>query len=286
MRELAITFGPAHLVGILTEPAPQSKIEDAPAMVILNSGILHRPGASRIYVQIARALAAEGITTLRFDFSGIGDSDVRRDAIPIEERFATETSEAIDFLQETTGAERFLVGGLCSGGDGAYWASLRDERIAGVWQIDAFCYRPVGYWVRRFGPKLLDPRAWLNAIRVRLLKAGDRSLDRSEDVFVKPEYRRVFPPREDVEAGLRKLLDRGVSLYFLFTGGFEEYLYGKQHEEAFPDLDLGRRARIRHLPACAHTVTGLEHQAILVEDLRTWSLSVAKHDGVLSATAA
>ena len=57
---------------------------NAPTMVILSSGILHRPGASRLYVQIARALAEDGFTSLRFDFSGIGDSAVRRDAIPIQ----------------------------------------------------------------------------------------------------------------------------------------------------------------------------------------------------------
>ena len=274
MRERAITFGPANLVGIITQPDPGVARPDTPVMIILNSGILHRAGASRTYVQIARALADDGITTLRFDFSGVGDSEVRKDSIPIEERFIQETVEAMDYMQTVTGQRRFMVGGLCSGGDGAFWAGLRDERVVGVWQIDAFCYPTLGYRLRRYGPKLLDPRAWLHSIKVRLVKS-DSNEEKDEESFVKPEYRRVFPPREEVGAGLGQLLDRGVDLYFLFTGGLEEYAYETQHEETFPRLRLDDRAELRYIGDCDHTVTNLQHQRILVDDLRAWSGRVA-----------
>lgn len=272
MRESALTFGPANLVGILTQPPPDQVRAGAPAVVILNSGILHRAGASRMYVKIARALAEDGYTSLRFDFSGIGDSNVRRDSIPIEERFAQETREAMDYLQEVVRVDQFVVGGLCSGADGAFWAGLADERVVGVWQIDAFCYKTFGYYRRRYGPKLLAPGAWLNSIKVRL--PSHSQLESDEELFVKPEYRRVFPPKSDVEDGLRALLERGVSLYFFFTGGLEEYNYARQHEDTFAGLDLGRRARILHLPDCTHTITGLEHQSTLISDLRSWMQSL------------
>ena len=268
MRERAITFGPANLVGILTQPTVP--VPGAPAMIILNSGILHRPGASRVYVQIARAMADEGITTLRFDFSGVGDSEVRRDAVPIHERFVLETREAMDYVQNALGAKRFVLGGLCSGADGAYWAGLKDERVVGVWQIDAFCYPTFGYYRRRYAPKLLDPKAWAHSVRVRL-PGRKKKIERDDEAFVKPEYRRVFPPKDEVGRGLRSLLDRDVALYFFFTGGLPEYLYAEQHEDAFPELDLARRTRIRHIADCAHTITNLEHQATLVNDLREWS---------------
>ena len=57
MRERALTFGPANLVGVLTQPDPAVANPGLPAVVILNSGILHRAGASRLYVRIARRLA-------------------------------------------------------------------------------------------------------------------------------------------------------------------------------------------------------------------------------------
>lgn len=278
MRERALTFGPASLVGILTQPDPDKAIPDAPAMIILNSGILHRTGASRIYVQIARALAEVGFTTFRFDFSGVGDSEVRKDSIPILERFTQETVEAMDYVASVSGAEQFIVGGLCSGGDGAYWAGLKDERVAGVWQIDAFCYPTFGWYRRKYGPKLLNPAAWAHSIKVRLASSDDTE-GRDDESFVKPEYRRVFPPKEEVGEGLGSLLDRGVSLYFLFTGGLEEYSYETQHTEAFPELKLDQRARLRFIGDCNHTVTDLDHQKILVSDLVEWSQAVLERSG-------
>ncbi|MGY8779654.1 MAG: hypothetical protein ACKVIN_16240 [Longimicrobiales bacterium] len=255
----------------MTQPDPDVADPDAPGMVILNSGILHRPGASRLYVQIARKLAEDGVTTLRFDFSGIGDSEVRRDAIPIEERFTQETREAMDYLGTVTNGDRFLVGGLCSGADGAFWTALVDERVIGVWQIDAFCYKTFGYYKRRYGPKLLKLGAWVDSVRVRLPQTGADQPDKDEELFVKPEYRRVFPPRSDVGAGLRTLLDRGVGLYFFFTGGLEEYNYEMQHADTFPGLDLTRRAQIRHIGECSHMVTDLEHQKAVVSDVCGWA---------------
>ncbi len=269
MRERALVFGPANLVGILTQPDPEVALPDAPAFVILNSGILHRVGASRLYVRLARTLAQEGFTTLRFDFSGVGDSEVRKDAIPVEERFVTETREAMDYLTATTGASSFVVGGLCSGADGAFFTSLEDQRVVGLWQIDAFCYRTPGYYRRRYLPKLVDPRAWAHSIKVRV--APDAEEERDEEQFVKPEYRRIIPPQEVVGDGLGSLLDRGVALYFLFTDGLEDYNYAEQHAEAFPELDLGRRSEIRYIPESTHMVTGLEHQEVFLSDVRRWA---------------
>lgn len=271
MREKALTFGPANLVGILTQPDPQVAVPEAPVVVILNSGIMHRAGASRLYVQVARALAEEGFSSLRFDFSGIGDSEVRRDSIPIEQRFTLETREAMDYLETVTGSDRFIVGGLCSGADGAFWAGLEDERVVGVWQIDGFCYKTPGYYVRRYAPKLLNPKAWLHSLRVRLPETPDPDVEerQDDDVFVKPEYRRVFPPKQVVAEGLGKLLERDVALYFFFTGGLEEYGYEKQHQEAFPEL--AERAHMFYIGEATHLVSDLAHQEAFLRDLTSWA---------------
>lgn len=274
MRERALTFGPANLVAILTEPDPEQARPDAPGSIILNSGILHRAGASRMYVRSARALAEEGVTTLRFDFSGIGDSEVRRgESIPIEKRFIQETREAMDYLQAEMGLDRFILGGLCSGADGAFWTGLADERVSGIWQIDGFSYTTRGYWIRRYAPKLLDPRAWMHSIKVRVAPEQAGVTEDREEVFVKPEYRRIFPPREEVEAGLRALLNRDTELFFFFTGA-QEYLYRRQHHDAFPGLGLDERAKLEFLPECTHTMTELEHQRQFLHHLRTWARGV------------
>ena len=272
MRERALVFGPAHLVGILTQPDPEVARRGAPAFIMLNSGILHRVGASRTHVQLARALAAEGFTSLRFDFSGIGDSEVRRDALPIEERFVSESREAMNYLTSAVGIEQFVLGGLCSGADGGFFTALEDERVVGLWQIDGFCYRTPGYYRRRYLPKLVDPKAWAHSVKVRV--AQEEVGERDEEQFVKPEYRRVFPAREVVGAGLGSLLDRGVALYFFFTGGIEEYNYAEQHAETFPELQLDERATLRYEPTSSHMLGALEHQQLLLDDVVSWARQI------------
>lgn len=275
MRERAFTFGPdGILVGILTEPDPGSVAQGAPGHVILNSGILHRVGASRIYVQVARALAEQGFTTLRFDFSGVGDSGTRKDTLPIEERFVRETQEALDYLADVKGLERFVLGGLCSGADGAFWAALADERVVGVWQIDPFTYRTAGYYLRRYGPKLLDPKAWVHSIRVRLPDA-ERDVQAESEVFVAPEYRRVFPPRSVVKDGLARLLARDTGLYLFLTGG-AGVNYEQQYADSFPTLPVAERMDVRFVPDAEHTLTDLEHQRLLIEDLGRWISGLRK----------
>src|SRR5690606_37128378 len=51
MRESAVLFGAADsLVGIVTEPEPGTARTDAQAVLILNSGLVHRVGPKRMHV--------------------------------------------------------------------------------------------------------------------------------------------------------------------------------------------------------------------------------------------
>ncbi len=130
IAERTFVFGdPATQVAVVTEPdAPR---DDLPAVVLLSSGIIHRPGPNRLYVRIARSLAARGYRVMRFDFSGIGDSGQRRDATPFVERAVGEAREAMDRLEREWGVTRFVLTGLCSGAVVAYRTALVDPRVVG-----------------------------------------------------------------------------------------------------------------------------------------------------------
>ena len=82
MREKAVRFGKTKsLVGVVTEASNGAGRDGGPAVIMLNSGILHHVGACRLHVKLARALAPVGYTVMRFDHSGIGDSDARRETL-------------------------------------------------------------------------------------------------------------------------------------------------------------------------------------------------------------
>ncbi len=276
-REKAVRFGTsASLVGIVTEPAAGTETAGKPAMVLLNSGILHRVGSCRVHARIARALSLEGYTTLRFDFSGIGDSDQRRDSLPFEESAVVETREAMDYLGKLKGTQRFVLAGLCSGADMAHETALVDQRVVGLLMLDAWAYRTSQYYLRHYGKRVLKLQSWMNFARRRLdaLRGRERArpgMPTGEGVeFDVPKYVRVFPPRERVERDLRQFVDRKMALYCLWTGGLEDYNHRGQYEEAFSSVPFGGLLREEHIPEADHILTGLEHQDYVVRNTVEW----------------
>lgn len=277
-REKGVRFGTGNaLVGVLTEAAAGSPSEGRPGVIFLNSGILHRVGSCRLHVRLARALSAAGFHALRFDYSGIGDSDQRRDSLPFEESAVLETKEAMDYLAKAKGVQKFILIGLCSGADMAHETAVADERVAGLVMLDAWAYKTFAYQVRRIAPKLLDLGVWKNAIAVRLKEATARGdgavcVPGGEGVeYEVPKYVRVFPPRDRVAKDLQSFVARGVEMYYVWTGGLQEYNHRGQHESTFSDVKFGKTLREEWLPDADHIVTGLQHQAYLQQHVVEWA---------------
>jgi dienelactone hydrolase len=121
-----------RLFGVLAEPvaAPQEL-----CAVLLNAGPQRHIGPNRMWVELARRWAAQGVPSLRIDLACIGDSDgdARTLAIPgalYAQEYVDETIATLEWLCARGLPNRFLLLGLCSG---AYWAlhaALRDERVA------------------------------------------------------------------------------------------------------------------------------------------------------------
>ena len=107
IREKVVRFGKSSpLVGIASEPPASRVAPEKPAVLLLNSGILHRVGACRFHVSLARRLAEQGTHALRFDFSGIGDSEVRRDDLSFERSAILEVREGMDHLAASKGVKQ------------------------------------------------------------------------------------------------------------------------------------------------------------------------------------
>jgi pimeloyl-ACP methyl ester carboxylesterase len=127
--EDVLRFGDPPLAGVLCRPDVAGA--DLPGVVLLSPGLLHRVGPNRLYVRLARALAADGFSVLRFDFSGQGDSPPRADHLPLRHSAIAETRAAIDRLV-AGGCSRVLLIGHCSGAVFSFLTAFEDERVAGV----------------------------------------------------------------------------------------------------------------------------------------------------------
>lgn len=277
MREQAVTFGETHtLVGVVTEPDPTRS--GAPALILLNAGLLHRVGPNRLYVTLARELAARGLLTLRFDHSGLGDSDTRRDYLNYSDGVTSDTRLAMSFLAERYGVGSFIVGGLCSGADHAFLTAIHDSRVQGGILIDWYAYRTLGYHIRHYGPKLIQVGPWRRTIK-RLAKwirtprsrSGQSTGESGEGVHIDP-FARYVPARNDVALALDHVLARGTQLLCVYTGGQEAtYNYAQQFVQMFRGVDLRGLVQTHFLPASTHTFTLAEHRRRLEEIVLEWS---------------
>src|SRR6185436_3499595 len=107
-----------------------------PGLILLNAGVLHRVGPHRLHVALARRLAAVGMTSLRLDLGGIGDSVASPDAANFRESAVADTRLAMTAMTEMYGIPRFVLFGICAGADNSIATALVDDRVAGIVLID------------------------------------------------------------------------------------------------------------------------------------------------------
>ena len=137
------TASGAELVGILCGPR-----EGAAAGVLLmpNAGSVHHVGPNRLYVELARAAAEEGVASIRFDLRNLGDS--RGGEASVENHpYPSTAVEDVDvvarWLTRERGYDRLVVTGLCSGAYTAFRAgiALEDHPVAGSISINPLTFR-------------------------------------------------------------------------------------------------------------------------------------------------
>ncbi len=133
-REVPIAFGRKRpLFAILTPAEPEHARRGRPAIVLANTGCVNRVGPHRMYVAMARRWAKLGFDVLRVDLSGIGDSPVEpgeKENVTYPRGGYDDLDEAMHALRERVGADRFVLAGVCSGGDYAFQLGARASNIA------------------------------------------------------------------------------------------------------------------------------------------------------------
>jgi alpha-beta hydrolase superfamily lysophospholipase len=191
-RERSISIGRGHpLFGIVTPANPAKASPGMPAIVMANAGCINRQGPHRIYVKMARRWASLGYDVLRIDLSGIGDSPVAPGA---EENLTYPPSglEDIRRAMRELGPRRFVVAGLCSGGDYAFQLGAHERDLAGAW--------------------LLNPRTF-SVLELAAVESGS-------------------PPTtsvDEVPRTLRAMAERGVETLLVVSKGDPGVTYVDQH---------------------------------------------------------
>ena len=290
-REEPLCFGAdGALVGILTHPCGATPPSDT-AVIFFNAGLVHRVGPGRLYVELARQLAAQGWTCLRFDHAGIGDSPARSDQLPAEKAAVFEAIEAMDALTRHHGCTRFVLAGMCAGTPTAFRAAVIDARVEALVLLNAvlgdraaadekaleeMTARKVAhsYW----SDKIFRPRSWLRLlsgkssprrILAMLLRAKRSSADRTRS-----------PLDADGAAVLNDLgalAARGTRVLLLFgeRTGVRQY-FGMKFEPHLASLPHAQRVTLGIVANGDHSFTTLALQDTVRAEVSAW-LGAAPH---------
>lgn len=159
------------------------------ACLLLSPGVKMRVAPHRLYRKIEDEFLARGISVMRVDFYGLGDSEGELPEQQLDQlyrqvqlgRHVEDVRAAMDWLAEQRIASRFIVGGLCGGALTGLLAAEGDRRIAALYALGlpvaldgtgvhgaALMTRGQLDDLRRsYLRKLLDPASWRRFLAAR-----------------------------------------------------------------------------------------------------------------------
>jgi exosortase A-associated hydrolase 1 len=157
--------GADQLVGIISAPLRASPR----GVLVVVGGPQYRAGSHRQFTSLCRALAQQGVATMRFDYRGMGDSqgearnfeDIRPDILAAVEQFCV----------RVPGLREVVIWGLCDAASAALMCADQDARIRGLVLLNPWVRTVEGLAKAQikhyYGARLMDPAFW------RKLAKGD-----------------------------------------------------------------------------------------------------------------
>ena len=127
-----------RLVGIIHESISKNRL----GVLIVVGGPQYRVGSHRQFVLLSRFLANQGISSMRFDVRGMGDSggEQRRfDALDHDIKAAVDC-----FMASSADLERIIIWGLCDAASAALFYAYQDERVAGLVLLNPWVFTEQG----------------------------------------------------------------------------------------------------------------------------------------------
>lgn len=241
-RKGQILYGTLH--------RPDDGGASVPPVVLLSPGVKMRVGPGRLYAPLTEALTRSGHTVLRFDFSGLGDSEGQVEEAQLidvyrsveQGRYVDDTLDAVDWARARLGHERVILGGLCGGALTALLAAERSDAVDAILSLGmtvALVGGPVkpaelltGTQLDRrrslYFRRLLQPRSWTRFFTGRTeygVLFG--SLRRGIAARLRPHGRVAVAPTPAAPADLNPAFPSAF-LGFLARGGRILLLFGEK----------------------------------------------------------
>jgi alpha/beta superfamily hydrolase len=251
------------MLGVVSAPMGE-RVE---ALGVLIGGTGHRIGPNRMWVELARRWARQGVATVRLDLTGVGDAGGERPPdVPALYRdvYGRQVRDALAMLQTQGFGGPAVSLALCAG---AYWAvqaSLASERPILPFMLNpgALVWDETGHATRmrrHYRQRLLRRSTWVGLFRgrVSLTNAPRAFLRGIRDAIVR---RRSPSPDagKPISAVFDRLHERGTPALVVFAGR-EATLDEFVAEGILQDLDRWPNLSVDVIPgeADVHTLRPL-----------------------------
>lgn len=295
-RFVSFTCEGCRLYGTLHTPSTTAS--GTTGVILLNQGPLDRSGAHRISVKLARRWTAAGMTVLRFDARGAGESEGTwsepAEGSPIrllyknveEGAWAADAHAAVAFLQAETPVRRVLLAGLCGGAATALHAGATNPAVEAIamvgmpvrLQADVRSVRDlvdshVREEARRYLKRALTPGAWK---RVAALQTDFGTLLAVLAKRAEPLYRGGTVQATSLNTVLMSRLGDALNARkrLLFVYPEHDYLWTEFRELLLPHLQQASdRFAVKTIPQANHMFTEAAWQQELYDILTKWSLA-------------
>jgi pimeloyl-ACP methyl ester carboxylesterase len=252
-----------QLVGVLSETNKKNK---RPIILLTNAGLLGHVGPFRLYVLMARHFASLGFTTLRFDLSGIGDSERQLSSKKEDEQAIHDIRFVMDHLDHHEGGKEYIIMGICMGADHAHRTMLHDPRVMGAVCMDGYSFPTPRYYYHFYKNKLFHWSSWfslakkiMNFILIRSKKKEKIDLD----------YHWIEPSKEKIADDYRFFIQKKVHLLSIFTASWS-YNYLEQQADSFKNIHFEPYIQIAYLENAEHLYPLVEDKKQLMATIEEW----------------
>ena len=154
-------------IGVLNEANGAAALNVG--VIIVVGGPQYRVGSHRQFRLLADSLAGAGISSLRFDYRGMGDSEGESRSF---DSIGQDLEASVDTFVAETGLPRVVLWGLCDGASAALLYASEDSRVAGVIAVNPWAHarqtRAYTLLKHYYGPRLFSQVFWRKVLSGRL----------------------------------------------------------------------------------------------------------------------
>ncbi|MDM0105324.1 hypothetical protein QTH97_10300 [Variovorax sp. J22R24] len=276
-KETPVQFGPdGSLIGIITTPAegPLAPV----ACLMLNMGANYRIGPRRINVKLARQMAARGISSVRLDLAGLGDSGPAAGSENFLTQAVLDMQAAMNLIQTMLGVRRFIVIGLCSGAVNGMSLTVVDSRVVGLLMFDGHAFPSRRALVERAIRRALavptNPAVIGKTIRWLQRKFSSKAAAAAAPSIYEPESPKVVAAF--FRRSMKQIAERNVSVLMLYTGTMHVTDRRRDQLGPFANEPFMQRVEYQFIGNIDHSLTSMASQQTFMEVVCDWALRVTQ----------